>query len=151
MRQLKASLASKIGHKSAGFTILWSTRNFPYMIFSAERVTFFLLNQVEHQKLNQTMSVLLTCWCSNSPSVNTCDKLKRFYRDQYTFVCKYGKTFEASNPNPFCKIFPPKQMYIKGGYFKQNTVRPPMRPGCCFCESISCFSDFFDYVGRFYL
>ena len=43
----------------------------PYTVFRARRVTFFLVNRVEHQKLNQTTpygAVWLSFWCSTRPS-----------------------------------------------------------------------------------
>ena len=42
-----------------------------YTVFRARRVTFFPVNRVEHQKLNQTTpygAVWLSFWCSTRPS-----------------------------------------------------------------------------------
>ena len=44
-----------------------------YTVFSVMRVTFFLVNRVEHQKLNQTTpygAVWLNFWCSTRPSTD---------------------------------------------------------------------------------
>ena len=44
-----------------------------YTVFRARRVTFFLVNRVEHQKLNQTTpygAVWLSFWCSTLPSAD---------------------------------------------------------------------------------
>ena len=44
-----------------------------YTFFRVRRVTFFLRNRVEHQKLNQTTpygAVWLSFWCSTRPSAH---------------------------------------------------------------------------------
>ena len=55
------------------FVILKSVGMVGYTVFRARRITFFLVNRVEHQKLNQTTpfgAVWLSFWCSTRPSAD---------------------------------------------------------------------------------
>ena len=49
-----------------------------YTVFRVRRITFFQVNRVEHQKLNQTTpygAVWLSFWCSTRPSADGSDEL----------------------------------------------------------------------------
>ena len=95
-----------------------------YTIFRERRVTFFPVNRVEHQKLNQTTpygAVWLSFWCSTRPSADTSNELVHITLIIIIIISSItGKTFKQASPKThhFHRIYSKVFFWIRGYLLK---------------------------------